>query len=223
MTASPELPLGWRRSLVKRVFAWMISRSSNHCSPGGDERKQELFREIQGPILEIGPGAGTNLVYFPAVVEWTGVEPNPFMRPYLERTIQTLGLARQRFRVHPGNPGGTRLPGEDGSVRTVVSTHVLCSVPNLAGSLAEILRVLQPGGQFLFIEHVAAPRGSGLRGLQNFLQPLWSEVADGCHPNRETWLDIERAGFDRVEIEHFRFSAAGPVGPHIAGVAWKGV
>ncbi len=207
--------------MIKRVFAWMISRATASRGNCDDPRKLALFAGVRGPLLEIGPGAGANLCYFPPETEWLGIEPNPFMHPYLSRTIQRLDLSTQRFRIDPGDPQGIRLPAADGSIRTVVSTHVLCSVPDLAGILGEILRVLQPGGEFLFLEHVAAGRKTRLRAFQDFIQPAWTKLGDGCHPNRETWESIEAAGFARVEIEHFRMDGGGPVAPHIVGRAVK--
>jgi SAM-dependent methyltransferase len=176
---------------------------------------------LHGDVLEIGPGAGPNLEYFPADVRWVGVEPNPFMQPYLLETLARLGYPRERYRIDPGDANGVRLPVGDASVDAVVGTLVLCSVPHPELTVREILRVLKPGGQFVFIEHVAAPRGSGLRRLQNALQPLWSWLGDGCHPNRETWETISQAGFAKVDLERYAFPEWGPVGPHIAGRAVK--
>jgi ubiquinone/menaquinone biosynthesis C-methylase UbiE len=87
--------------------------------------------------------------------------------------------------------------------------------------LQEALRVLKPGGKFLFIEHVAAPQGSRLRRVQNFLCPLWQLVVDGCNPNRETWTAINQAGFAHVQLEHFEV-ALPVVKPHMAGYGVKG-
>jgi SAM-dependent methyltransferase len=210
-----------RGTLIQRVFAWMNSRSGGGYEPASAKRKQALLGNLHGTILEIGPGAGPNLRYYPADVEWVGVEPNPFMQPYLMRSIQGLGKPAAHFRIDPGDPQGVRLPAKDESVDAVVSTLVLCSVPHPADSLEEILRVLKPGGRFVFIEHVAAPDGSRLRTFQNFIQPLWTVIGDGCHPNRETWESISRAGFAQVDLEHYRIPGGGPVGPHIAGSALK--
>jgi ubiquinone/menaquinone biosynthesis C-methylase UbiE len=110
---------------------------------------------------------------------------------------------------------------DDESVDAVVCTIVLCSVRDLSATLGEIRRVLRPGGRFVFMEHVAAPRGTGLRRVQRLLRPVWQFLADGCTPDRETDAAIRAAGFSHVEIERFRLPREVSVlaGPHIAGEA----
>ena len=217
----PPLRPPQRGSLHQRVFAWATARSMEDYESAAEVRKKTLFGGLHGLILEIGPGPGPNLPYFPANVRWIGVEPNPFMHPYLRRTLRALGRAEADFRIDGGDPQGVRLPAADASVDAVVATLVLCSVPDQAATLREVLRVLKPGGRFAFIEHVAAPQGTRLRAFQNAIQPLWSPLGGGCHPNRETWQAIAQAGFAQVDLEHYRYSGGGPASPHIAGVAVK--
>jgi ubiquinone/menaquinone biosynthesis C-methylase UbiE len=202
---------GWR--------AWLFARAMSQVDSLHDTLiagyKQRLLADLRGNVLEIGPGAGANFDYFDAGVRWVGVEPNPHMHPYLHASAAQHG---RDIELHTGYTEA--LPVADASMDAVVSTLVLCSVIDLDASLAEIQRVLKPGGKYIFIEHVAAPVGSALRRVQNGVRPLWSFLGDGCHPNREIWRYIEGAGFSHVEIEHFSVNI--PIAkPHIAGWAIK--
>jgi len=139
------------------------------------------------------------------------------MYPYLKREAERLGL---EIDLRSGT--AERLDVENNSMDAVVSTLVLCSVDDLAATLQEVLRVLKPGGRFFFLEHVAAPQGTGLRRVQHWIRPLWKTLGDGCRPDRETWLALEKAGFESVSYQHFRAMNVPPiVSPQIIGVATK--
>jgi ubiquinone/menaquinone biosynthesis C-methylase UbiE len=137
------------------------------------------------------------------------------MDKYLWKRANALGL---QLEIRRGT--AEDLPVPDSSADAVVSTLVLCSVSDVAKALAEILRVLKPGGRLVFIEHVAAPRGTWLRRLQTWVKPAWKRLGDGCHPDRETWVALERAGFAKLDYSHFRVSIP-LVSPQIAGMAVK--
>ncbi|MGG6295703.1 methyltransferase domain-containing protein [Leptolyngbya sp. AN02str] len=200
----------------QRIFAWLMAHGTAKYEAEMSDRKQALFADLHGNILEIGPGAGPNLRHYPSDIHWTGVEPNPFMDSYLKQEADRLELTIDIYR-------GTAecLNVEDNSMDAVVSTLVLCSVDNLERTLQEILRVLKPGGRFYFLEHVAAPKGTGLRRVQHWIRPVWKILGDGCHPDRETWIALEKAGFERVEYQHFRAPIPAIVSPQIIGVAVK--
>ncbi len=199
----------------KKLFAWMMAQASPEYDRVVGDRKQTLFSDLYGDVLEIGPGTGPNLPYYPHNIHWIGIEPNPYMHPYLQQEAERLGL---KIDLRTGT--AERLEAEDNSMDAVVSTLVLCSVPNLDSTLQEVLRVLKPGGRFLFVEHVAAPHGTWLRKLQRGIGPIWQVIADGCHPDRETWIALDNAGFASVDYQHFQ--APFPiVSPHIVGVATK--
>ena len=194
-------------------------------SSGNDEQetivaayRRRLLADLHGTVVEIGPGSGPNLAYLPVApdLHWIGIEPNPYMHPYLRAAANRLGLAQPDLRT--GSAEHTDVPAE--SAETVICTYVLCSVTDQQAVLREVLRVLKPGGRFIFIEHVAESHGTRLRTMQNVISPLWQFVGDGCHPNRETWHAFETAGFAHLNYE--RFSVPIPiVGPHIAGIAVK--
>lgn len=199
----------------KRLFAWLMANGTVEYEEKISDRKRSLFTNLHGKILEIGPGTGPNLSYYPSDIQWIGIEPNPFMHSYLQKEADKLGL---NIDIRIGT--AEKLDAEDNSIDTVISTLVLCSVPNLSNTLQEILRVLKPGGRFLFIEHVAAPNSTFLRSVQNTVKPVWQVLGDGCNPNRETGIAIENAGFASVDYQ--KFDAPVPlVTPHIIGVATK--
>ena len=202
---------------ISRLNAWLLYKGSERYNRRVDERKRSLFSGLSGCVLEIGPGTGANLEYYPEEVLLTGLEPNPWMQKHLKEKADQFN---RPIEMLTGSAEDIPLEGE--SMNAVVSTLVLCSVTDLPQTLSEIKRVLKPGGSFLFIEHVAAREGTRLRTMQRWVKPLWRWMADGCHPDRETWKAIEGAGFKDVELEHFRLSLPLPVvGPHIMGRAVK--
>src|SRR5690242_1017533 len=143
----------------QRIFGWALARFSSRYEEFSANYKQRLFARLSGTVLEIGPGAGANLRYLrDGTVRWIGVEPNPFMERYLREEAARLGMAVE-LRLGTAD----HLPVDDGSVDAVISTLVLCCVPDQQQALQEILRALRPGGRLLFIEHVAAPHRSRLR------------------------------------------------------------
>ncbi|HEY3343053.1 MAG TPA: class I SAM-dependent methyltransferase [Anaerolineae bacterium] len=205
-------------NLRKRIFAWSMSGRQGEYESVLAEYKRRLFAGLRGTVMEIGPGSGVNLAYLLPNPElhWIGIEPNPYMQRYLLEQAARLGMPKPDLRTGTAE----RMDAADQSADAVVGTQVLCSVADQQAALREVLRVLKPGGRFIFIEHVAAPQGSRQRARQNLITPLWQFVADGCHPNRETWAALQAAGFAQVDFERFMLRLP-IVGPHIAGVAKK--
>jgi ubiquinone/menaquinone biosynthesis C-methylase UbiE len=209
------MPLDLRQRLFAKLYDRATARYERLLHP----RKRELLAGLSGRLVEIGPGTGANLDLFPSGVEWIGIEPNAHMHPALRKKAEALGI-----RVDLRELSAGRLPLEDESVDAVLSTLVLCSVPDTAQVLAEIRRVLKPGGRFYFWEHVLAREGEALRALQHCLTPLHRLLADGCRCNRDLARDIRGAGFRTVELEEFRVPAAAAptwVRPHIRGIATR--
>lgn len=201
--------------LRRRAFAWLMSRLTGSYEKLVADRKAQLFSDVEGKVLEIGPGTGPNLRHLPAGSRWIGVEPNPYMRTYLEKE------AAERHRsVRLVRGVAEALPFADASVSVAVSTLVLCSVGDPRRALREIHRVLEPGGRFIFLEHHGAPRRTWLRRIQRWIRPAWKWVGDGCRPDRETDRLIREAGFAEIEMDRFRLDVP-VVSPHVAGVARK--
>ncbi|MFO8174523.1 MAG: methyltransferase domain-containing protein, partial [Longimicrobiales bacterium] len=198
-----------------RFLAWFMARGGGTYDLHVGDRKRDLLSGLSGVLVEIGSGTGPNLRYLPPEVMVVGVEPNPFMHSHFLRESREW-----KGRSHLVRGSAEALPFPDESVETVLSTLVLCSVDGLDGALQEIHRILKPGGRFIFLEHVGATPGSWLRRAQRWVKPVWSAVGDGCEPDRDTDLNLLRAGFREVSLE--RFSLPLPlVSPHIAGVARK--
>lgn len=179
--------------------------------------KRELFRDLTGTVVELGPGAGANFRYFQPGVRVVGIEPNAYMKPYLAAKADEHGLD---FELVQGFGEDIQMP--DSSADAVVSTLVLCSVFHPERVFHEIHRVLKPGGRFVFIEHVAAPQGTLTRRCQQWIKPVWTYLGDGCCPDRETWRLFDEAGFTDVHLEDRRIRVGLPlIARHIVGYAVK--
>jgi SAM-dependent methyltransferase len=178
-----------------------------------EQRRAALLSGARGEVLEIGGGTGANLPHYRGVGRVTVSEPDPFMREKLRPKLENAGVP-----VEVSDAGAEALPFPDDAFDTVVSTLVLCTVPDQRAALREIRRVLRPGGRLLFIEHV---RGEGRAARwQDRIEPLWRRLLAGCHPNRDTVDAIEAAGFRVEPLE--RFLPPVPLAsltPHVQGAA----
>lgn len=181
----------WLRVMARLYdpFVWLGELA------GMRRRRRELLTAARGRVVEIGAGTGLNVAHYPdAVDELVLTEPEPGMRRKLERRLDRL--ARRALIV---DAPAQRLPFDDHSVDTVVGTLVLCTVEDPESALREIARVLRPGGQLLFIEHVRAD-SRFLAACQDRLLRPWRGFAGGCVCNRPT-LELMRAGGFTVEAE----------------------
>jgi SAM-dependent methyltransferase len=185
---------------------------------GATDHRRRLVAAAHGVVVEIGAGYGATFPFYPAAV--TGVlalEPDPTLR---ELARAAAGRAPVPVTVEDGV--AESLPAADASVDVVVSSLVLCSVADQSVVLAEMARVLRPGGMLLFYEHVrSASRVLG--AAEDLLTPLWSRMAGGCHPNRDTAAAIAGAGFTVQDLERFGFSVlpGNPRLAHVLGQACK--
>ncbi|MFN0205968.1 MAG: class I SAM-dependent methyltransferase [Planctomycetota bacterium] len=202
-------------TLSQRWFHFIFPCGRKKLENAVQQRKRQLLANLSGTVLEIGPGTGANLKYLPADVHFIGVEPNPLMIESLRKEAASLS---REIVIFEGRADA--LPAKDASVDAVISTLVLCSVPSADAAIREAARVLKPGGTFIFIEHVAAPRGSGYRIFQKLVRPLWKWMNDHCDPLRETGDSIRAAGFVNITYDEFR-TGYPVVSPHIGGTAQK--
>jgi SAM-dependent methyltransferase len=190
-------------------------------SPGAEKKgaaahRDELLAGLEGRVIEVGAGNGLNFGHYPATVsEVVAVEPEDYLRA---RAAVAARGAPVPVTVLDGV--ADRLPAPDGTFDAAVASLVLCSVPDQAAALAEIRRVLRPGGVLRFYEHVVDDRPR-VAALQRKLDEwnIWPRMAGGCHVARETDAAIQRAGFAIERSRGFPF-APGPVAmKHIIGVA----
>jgi ubiquinone/menaquinone biosynthesis C-methylase UbiE len=161
---------------------------------GLTEMRRQLLAQAQGRTVEIGAGTGVNADHYPdAVTELVLTEPYRHMAAKLRRKLEESGRAAEVVEAP-----GERLPFDDASFDTAVATLVLCTAPEPAAVLDEIARVLEPGGRFLFLEHVRS-EDPGLARWQDRVSPVTNYLFCGCHPNRATLETIERS---QLEVEH---------------------
>ncbi|KAL3162688.1 hypothetical protein ABBQ38_008732 [Trebouxia sp. C0009 RCD-2024] len=180
----------------------------------------ELFQSDIQALLEVGMGTGPNMKYYgqQQSMQIVGVDPNPEMASYAVQAAHDANVSGELLHLLDGT--AEQLPVPSTSQDAVVCTLVLCSVPSVQRALAEVQRVLKPGGKFLFIEHVVAP-DKQLRLFQHLLNPLQQATADGCHLDRDTLSSIQSAGFAQVDVSSFTVPGLGLIGPHVAGIATK--
>jgi ubiquinone/menaquinone biosynthesis C-methylase UbiE len=177
-----------------------------------------LLAGVAGRVVEVGAGDGGNFRHYPpGVTGVLAVEPEPYLRAQAEQQAASTPVAVQ---VVDGTADS--LPAADGSADVVVVSLVLCSVPDQGTALAEARRVLRPGGELRFYEHVAAEPGTRLATVQKVADAtLWPLFVGGCHTHRDTPAAITAAGFEIEHLEEFRFppDRVTPASPHVLGSA----
>lgn len=182
--------------------------------------RTELLAPLAGEVLEIGAGTGRNVSLYPATVTSLVLsEPDAAMRAHLLRAVGTAAISADGGVTVVDAPV-EHLPYADASFDTVVSTLVLCSVRDQPAALAEIRRVLRPGGTLVFIEHVAADDRPRRLRWQRRIEPFWRLISGNCHLTRSTEDAIRASGFDVESVEHASMRKAPPiVRPTIRGRA----
>lgn len=200
----------------ERIFPWLLDRALGH--PRIEARRAALVGQATGEVLEIGFGSGATLPFYdPAkVTRLTVVEPSEGMN---RRAASRLAASPVPVTSVPG--AGERLPFGNASFDTVVTCLTLCSVSDVPQVLAEIRRVLRPGGQFLFLEHVLSDH-AGARRWQGRLNPVQKVVGVGCNLDRDSAALVRAAGFTLppvVQELEPAFGAMAKLTPLIAGAA----
>jgi SAM-dependent methyltransferase len=183
---SQERPMSFYPSVFAAIYNPVLATGE---MAGLGRMRSEVLAEAKGAVLEIGAGTGLNLRHYPAGVNLTVTEPDAAMFRRLTKAAVDHPLRPALVQAPAEN-----LPFEAGRFDTVVSTLVLCTVPDVPASLAEIRRVLKPGGRLLLIEHVLG--GRALAAVQNRMHRPWKAFACGCNCNLRTPELLTDAGFD---------------------------
>jgi ubiquinone/menaquinone biosynthesis C-methylase UbiE len=210
------------RTVSHPIFAWMFERASVRMdAAGAAEHRRRLVAGLSGSVVEIGAGNGRNFAHYPPQVSAIlAVEPEPRLRAAAQRAAEHAPVP-----VTVTDGVADHLPAPDGAFDAAVLSLVLCSVPDQAAALAEVRRVVRPGGQLRFLEHVVAEHHGTLRRVQRVLDAtIWPLLCGGCHTSRDTVTAIRTAGFQVTELERFLFPDT-PVtlapAPHVLGRATR--
>jgi ubiquinone/menaquinone biosynthesis C-methylase UbiE len=203
-----------RHPIFARVYARIADAAEK---AGAAEHRDEVLADLEGRVVEVGAGTGLNFSHYPSSVEEVvAVEPEPHLRHLAEDAARRSSVP---VRVVDGT--AEALPLESASVDAGVVSLVLCSVRDQGVALAELYRVIRPGGQLRFYEHVRS-EDSRRAKLQDRIDLVWPCFGGGCHPNRQTFSAIESAGFVVDHHRSFDFQPcfiSAPVAPHVMGVA----
>jgi ubiquinone/menaquinone biosynthesis C-methylase UbiE len=185
---------------------------------GMSEYRKRLLAGLSGEVIEIGAGNGLNFQHYPAEVKRVlAVEPEPRLRALAEDKARAIPLD-----IEVAEGRAERLPAQDASFGAAVVCLTLCSVTDQAAALAEVHRVLRPGGQLRFFEHVRA-ESAFMRSVQRVADAtFWPLLCGGCHTGRDTQAAITAAGFTTTQAERFDFPATRlpfPAATHVLGTA----
>lgn len=200
------------------IFARLYPRIGHTAERrGAAEHRRLLLAGLEGRVIEIGAGHGLNFPYYPrTVTQVVAVEPEPHLRALARRAASSAPVSVE---VQDGT--AEALPADDGEFDAAVVSLVLCSVDDQSAALSEINRVLRPGGELRFYEHVISHRPAMARLQRLADATIYPHLAGGCHAARDTGAVICDAGFDveREERIAFKPSQLAPTIPHILGSA----
>lgn len=198
----------YSRVIFPRLCDWALS------APEMARLRGELLADVGGEVLEIGFGTGLNLAHYPERVRRIiTVDPHPGMNKMAHKRISA-----SRITVDQRALSGEELPFVDESFDCVVSTWTLCSIPDPCRALAEVHRVLRPGGRYVFLEHGLSD-DPGVRKWQRRLNPIEGRLADGCRLDLDVGAVVGSTPFADLEIDRFEIERV----PRTHGTMYRGV
>ncbi|KAB2342195.1 class I SAM-dependent methyltransferase [Actinomadura rudentiformis] len=203
------------------LFARFYARTSLLMERGVGAHRRTLLDGLTGRAIEIGAGNGLNFPHYPdTLTQVIAVEPEPHLR-----TLAATNAAHATVPIKIVDGWADRLPADDASCDAAIASLVLCSVPDQDAALAEIARVLKPGGQLRFFEHVHHPRPARRRIQQTLdVTRVWPWFGGGCHCSRGTLTAIKRTGFTIDHLDTLTSADTGmpfPTAPQILGTATR--
>jgi ubiquinone/menaquinone biosynthesis C-methylase UbiE len=199
---------GFRDRIKPRMQDWMMGFMNG--------LRSETVEKLSGDVLEVGFGTGLNLAHCPpGVTQLTGLDPlvTDSIGDRLSERIAAVPFPVERAQL----PADGELPFEDASFDCVMTTWTLCSIEDPEAALAEMRRVLRPGGRYVFIEHGRSD-DARTAGWQDRINPYWQRFADGCNINRPIDRLVAGMGFELLEMNRFRHK-----GPSIVAQMYRGV
>jgi ubiquinone/menaquinone biosynthesis C-methylase UbiE len=216
MLATPAISIqAAHHPFRERFNAWLFAALDGYAHRKYHDVKRELFGGLPHTVVEIGAGTGANFRYLNAGTHVIALEPNLAMHAHLRAAAD-----RHRVTVDVRACVAEQIPLPDGSVEAVIASLVLCSVSDPARALAEIRRVLCPGGRLWCIEHVAAAEGTALARVQRLVRRPWRWLFEGCETQRNTAELLRAGGFASVEMQPFTLrTVVVPIRSQIAAVA----
>jgi ubiquinone/menaquinone biosynthesis C-methylase UbiE len=200
-----------------RLNAWLLSSLEGQMHRTYWDLKAQLLSDLPSTVVELGPGTGANMRYLPSGTRLIAIEPNRQMHVHLKDKAAQHGI---HLELHETGAEALDLPSE--SVDLVFSSLVLCSVSDPERVISETKRILRPGGRYICIEHVVAPRGSPTRMVQKGMARPWRWMFEGCHLCRDLASVLKSAGFSRVDLKPLTLPATFlPIRYQIAAVCTK--
>ncbi|HZU58063.1 MAG TPA: class I SAM-dependent methyltransferase [Actinocrinis sp.] len=229
VTQTPPSPAGSGRR-AHPWFAKYYSRVSVAMDRGGlAQYRRRLLEGLSGEVAEIGPGNGLNFRHYPVeVTRLVAVEPEPTLRAKARQAADEVARSTGssgNIKIEVIGGVAERMPLADASCDAVVVSLVLCSVPDQQAALDEVRRVLRPGGEFRFMEHVRSQGRAAAWGQRVLDATVWPLLGAGCHCSRETGAAVSAAGFEISALSRFRFPPRlylpDPTASHVLGLARK--
>lgn len=196
----------YNKFLFPRLMQW------NLANPEIDEQRRTLLSLAKGKVLEIGYGTGLNTPFYPNTIEkLTAIDINPAMEGFINKKLKSRSLSIELY-----NMSAEDMMFTAETFDFVISTFTFCSIPRIDQALAEIYRVLKPGGHLLFLEHGISP-DPWVRKLQLWTNPLFNLFAGGCNVNRDIEEIVINSGLTIIELQKFY------MGRPISGYSYKGI